>query len=115
MRDHQSQDCHVEPLQKPLDSTGLSEAMAACLDVQGMGYPRCATRVNNGLLKLDGVLFSQVVLEQGMALVLYDPRRTTSGDLVRAVATAGNDGRHFYFAQVVAQIPYKELDRGLHS
>ena len=97
------QDCHVEPIEKPLDHEALARAAVTYLTVSGMGCPRCAIRVNNSLLRLDGVLEANVFLEQGFAAVAYDPDRLKPGDLVQAVAEAGNDGRHHYQARVVTQ------------
>ncbi len=97
--------CHVEPLEKPIDPVALQSATAVFLMVQGMGCPRCAMRVRNGLLGLDGVLAAEIFLAEGLAVVAYDPTRVEGGDLVAAVAAAGNDGRHHYQAQVVGQAP----------
>lgn len=101
----QHDECHVEPLEKPLDEAALATAMAAYLAVGGMGCPRCALRVRNGLLSLEGVLLADVFLGQGLAAAAYDPRQVTPDDLVAAVAGAGNDGRHRYWAEVVAVMP----------
>lgn len=113
--------CHVEPLEKPLDEARLATAMAAYLAVRGMGCPRCALRVRNGLLRLEGVLLADVfpsassrqALEQGLAAAAYDPQRVNLDDLVNAVAGAGNpstgsghrDGRHRYWAEVLTVMP----------
>lgn len=104
----QHENCHVEPVEKTLDRQALAEAELAYLAVRGMGCPRCAMRVRNGLLSLDGVLLAEVILENGMAAVAFDPDRVRSADLVQAVAGAGNDGRHHYLAQVVQQGPAKQ-------
>ena len=74
--------------------------MAAYLSVGGMGCPRCATRVRNGLLALPGVILAEVFLERGLAAAAYDPVQVSPEDLVRAVAGAGSDGRHRYWAEV---------------
>jgi copper chaperone CopZ len=97
--------CHVEPLEKPVDPVVLQSATAVFLMVQGMGCPRCAMRVRNGLLGLEGVLMADVFLEEGMAVAAYDPARVETGDLIGAVAAAGGDGRHHYEAQVIGQAP----------
>ncbi len=94
--DHQN--CEVEPFEKPVKEEALSQAATAYLAVQGMGCPRCALRVRNGLLKLDGVFLAEVALERGTALVTYDPQRLGSAELLQAVSAAGDDGRHFYRA-----------------
>ena len=97
--------CHVEPVEKPLDEAALANASTVYLVVQGMGCPRCTMRVRNGLLGLDGVLAANVFLEEGMAVAAYDPARVETGDLIAAVATAGGDGRHHYQAQVIGRTP----------
>lgn len=97
MDDHEN--CHVEPVEKPLDQVALSKAQAAILTVSGMGCSRCALRVRNGLLSLDGVLVADVHLERGVAVVAFDPKRAGLDNLLTAVAAAGNDGRHNYQAQ----------------
>jgi copper chaperone CopZ len=55
----------------------------------------CVTRVNNGLLGLDGV-----VLEENLVLVAYDPEMVTPLDLIQVVADAGPD--HCYSARILA-------------
>ncbi len=97
--------CHVEPVEKPLDEAALANASTVNLVVQGMGCLRCAMRVRNGLLGLDGVLTADVFLEEGMAVAAYDPARVETGDLIAAVAAAGGDGRHHYQAQVIGRAP----------
>jgi copper chaperone CopZ len=97
--------CHVEPVEKPLDEAALANASTAYLKVQGMGCPRCAMRVRNGLLGLDGVLTAEIFLGEGLAAAAYDPARVTSSDLIAAVVSAGNDGRHYYQAQIISQAP----------
>ncbi len=106
MDEHEN--CHVDPLEKPLDREALATAKAAYLAVWGMGCPRCATRVRNGLLRLEGVLLAEVFLDRGVAAAAYDPNRVTPQDLLAAVAGAGNDGRHRYHAEVMAVVEASE-------
>lgn len=106
MNEHEN--CHVDPLEKPLDRAALAKATAAYVAVWGMGCPRCAMRVRNGLLSLEHVLFADVFLEKGLAIAAYDPEHVTADDLMMAVAMAGNDGRHNYQAKVVGQVPAAE-------
>ncbi|NOX61881.1 MAG: heavy-metal-associated domain-containing protein [Chloroflexi bacterium] len=102
MTEHTStSDCHVDLIEKPLDQQALERAQFALLFVQGMGCPTCARRVHNGLLALDGVLAVDVVLERGLAQVLYDPAQINPTALLPAVTNAGNDGRHHYTAQLL--------------
>lgn len=102
---NQQDECHVEEVVKPLDRDELADALMAYLAVWGMGCPRCALRVRNSLLRLDGVLLAVVDLEQCLAGVAYDPQRIDLDHLLQAVSAAGNDGRHNYEARLVAQIP----------
>jgi copper chaperone CopZ len=101
--------CHVEPLEKPVDYEALATAMVAYLAVAGMGCPRCAMRVRNGLLGLDKVFLTDVFLEKGLAAVVYDPEYITPDDLMIAVTAAGNDGRHHYRAKVVGEVPAAQV------
>lgn len=97
--------CQVDPLEKPLDRDALSTAMVAFLAVEGMGCPRCAMCVRNGLLDIDGVLLVEVQLEQGFAAAAFDPKRITYSDLVSAVVGAGYGGLHQYRAEFINQVP----------
>lgn len=102
---NEQHNCNVEPLEKPLDEGALSKSMVAYLSVAGMGCQRCAMRVRNGLLALDGVLLVEVQLERGIAAAAYDQDKVNTNDLLWAVAAAGNDGRHNYSARLINQIP----------
>ena len=93
--------CHVEPMQKETSIDDLQEAHIVGLAVQGMGCVNCATRVRNSLLALDGVVSADVDWERGLALVDYVPLKTNVDALLHAVAAAGNDGHHNYYAQVI--------------
>ena len=101
----EQEECHVEPVEKELDREKLATAQAAFLAVWGMGCPRCAMRVRNGLLNLEGVLFAEVFLEQGIAATAYDPQLVTPDDLVQAIFAAGDDGRHHYRAEMIQEMP----------
>ena len=103
MSEHET--CHVEPIDKPVDGAQLNHSMVAYLGVQGMGCPRCAIRVRNGLLMLDGVLRTSVFLEKGMAAVFYDPERLSPPELVWAVEQAGHSSAHRYEAWTLTVIP----------
>lgn len=103
--------CHVEPIEKPLDQDALSSAMAAYLAVSGMGCSNCAARVRNGLLSLEGVLLAEIHLEQGVAATAFDPQRVTVEDLIQAVTQSGNDGRHHYLAQLIEELPAEQALR----
>ena len=108
-QNEEHENCHVEPIEKTLDKNAITTAQAAFLSVHGMGCPRCATRVRNGLLLQEGVVFSDVILERGMAVVAYDPERVTPDHLIAAVANAGNDGRHNYQATLLQTVPASQV------
>ena len=92
-----SEDCHVEPVLKEVDPQRLERSVTAMLGVVGMGCPTCATRVRNGLLSWPAVLQVEIDLEHGLARIRYEPDQTSCGDLLKAVAAAGDD-RHAYRA-----------------
>jgi copper chaperone CopZ len=96
------ENCHVEPTVKPFDEAALAEAMVAYLAVSGMGCERCAMRVRNGLLNQEGVVLADVFLHEGVAAVTFDAARLHPDWLLEVVAGAGNDGRHRYWAEVIA-------------
>jgi len=106
MSEHEN--CHVDPVEKPLDENALAQAEAAFLGVSGMGCPNCAMRVRNGLLNLKGVLYADINLQSGVAAVAYDPQQVTTASLVTAVYESGNDGRHEYRAQLLKTMPANE-------
>lgn len=115
MNEHENCQVESEALEKPFDPGRLDQAAVAYLAVGGMGCPRCATRVRNGLLALGGTLLAEVFLQEGLAAVACDPERAGPEDLVGAVAGSGHDGRHRYRAQVLALRPAAEalvLERG---
>ena len=97
------QNCHVEPIQKTVLESVLRNADTILLAVSGMGCPNCAARVRNGLVSLDGVHHAEIYLEAGIVEVYFDGSKVTLEMLINAVAAAGNDGRHHYEAEIVAQ------------
>lgn len=106
MSEHEN--CHVGPLDKPVDQSAIASAQAAYLAVGGMGCERCATRVQNALLNLEGVIAAQVFLQEGMVAVAFDPACLGPEALVNAVAGAGNDGKHRYWAELMYVHPARE-------
>lgn len=102
--------CQVEQVDKPIDREAVYASTVAYLFVKGMGCPRCAQRVQNSLLKLDGVLLAQVNLEGSYAAAAYDPQRIQPVALLQAVANAGgNDGKHRYTADLIREAPANEV------
>jgi len=89
---HVHRDDLIYPLHHGIgvDHPALATAMAAYLAVAGMGCPRSATRVRNGLLSLDGILATRVFLEDGIAVAAYDPQCVGTDHLLAAVAAAQN-------------------------
>lgn len=107
MSEHEN--CYVEPVEKRSDKSALLMAEAAFLGVSGIGCPTCALRVRNGLLNLEGVLYADVYLQNGVATVAYDPQQVTTAGLVTAVYESGNDGRHEYRAHVLQTMPARDV------
>ena len=96
-----SDNCHVEPIQESALAHVLQSADRSLRSISGMGCPNCATRVRNGLLLLEGVHDAEVMLNMRMAEVYYDEKKVSAELLIKAVAGAGNDGRHNYLVQVI--------------
>ena len=93
--------CHVDPFQKDVNEQDLENAQVAYLVVEGMGCPRCAMRVQNGLNRLEGVFEATVLLENHTAEVFYDAQRVQVQDLINAVAMSGDNQKHRYRAQAL--------------
>jgi copper chaperone CopZ len=53
----------------------MAISMIAYMADYGIGCPRCAMRIRNGLLSLDGVLLAEVNLENRFAAAAIDPCR----------------------------------------
>ena len=97
------ENCYVEPIYKELTPADqLQKADKATLIVWGMGCPNCATRVRNSLLSLNGVFGVDVYLNMAVAEVSYDREKISPVTFAAAIASAGNDGRHEYRAQLIA-------------
>jgi copper chaperone CopZ len=93
-------DCHVERVE-PTTSHPERAVASARLLVEGMGCPRCAIRVQNALVRLDGVAAAYISLYPPLGTVRYDPERLSVDDLLNAVATAGQDSKHIYLARAL--------------
>ena len=94
--------CHVDPLEKPVDPEALDHSETTMLQVTGMGCQTCATRVRNSLLSRPGVVQAQIDLYDGLALVHYDAQQIELQGLLEAVGVAGGDSHHAYRASVVS-------------
>ena len=99
------QNCHVEPVNKTVLDGVLSTADHIHLMVAGMGCQNCAMRVRNSLVLVDGIHHVEMYLQMGLADVYYDSRKVTTEAMIKAVAAAGNDGRHHYEAQALSNLP----------
>lgn len=98
------ENCYVEPVYKNSASVvELQNADSALLAVWGMGCENCAARVRNSLLAMDGVFGVDVYLNMALAEVRYNGQKVSAEMLVEAVSRAGNDGRHEYLAQLIAE------------
>lgn len=97
--------CHVERVAGVSVGGAAAESKTATLVVSGMGCNTCVNRVYNALMLTNGVVQVEVSLEAALARVLFDAARIDVGDLVAAVAGAG-DGRHVYRAMPVTGAPW---------
>lgn len=93
--------CHVEPIQKAITPEEQSHVEMVRLGIWGMGCSNCANRVRNSLLSVNGVVYADVDHNSGVARVAYNPDLASADALLRAVARAGNDGRHEYGANIL--------------
>lgn len=94
--------CHVQPVEKPVTVQQIRDADRVLLAVGGMGCSNCALRVRNALIALEGVYRADVYLNLTLAEVYYDSRKVSITALQEAVYHAGNDSRHEYHALVIA-------------
>ena len=96
------ENCYVEPIYKTTSLDQFKNAEVATLAVSGMGCENCVTRVRNSLLQLEGVYGVDVFLNMALAEVRYESKKLSPDALVKAVSSAGNDGRHHYRAELIA-------------
>jgi copper chaperone CopZ len=66
-----------------------------------MGCHKCATRVRNSLLSLEGVYGVDLYLNIALVEVIFASTKVSPNRLIDAVAQAGNDGRPEYRAQLI--------------
>lgn len=92
--------CHIEPVKKTITPEELESTSLVMLTIQGMGCRNCATRVQNSLIQVKGVIDAEVYHTSGVAEVIYNPNLTTQDALVEAVTQAGGDGKHEYRAWI---------------
>lgn len=96
------ENCYVEPIYKTSSMDQIQKADTATLAVWGMGCENCVTRVRNSLLSLDGVYGVDVFLNMALAEVHYDSKKVLADELVNAVSSVGNDGRHNYRTELIS-------------
>ena len=82
------------PYVVPYLSAGNSErrflrTTTTTLDVQNMTCSSCVVTVRTSLTRLDGVKEASVTLEPPRAVVVYDPGRVSTDDLIEATTRAG--------------------------
>lgn len=92
--------CRLEPTSKAGSAQELATSKTAMLLIWGMGCPTCAMRVRNALLAMDGVLTVEIALDQGVALIRFDPDRVAAETLPDVLASV-QEGHHRYAARVL--------------
>jgi len=93
---------YEKPVQRAMVPFSSDTVKAACVRISGLGCNNCVTHVKNSLGRLDGVLLVEIALEDGLATMVYDPLITSPVDIIRAVESAAHDGKHRYWADVIA-------------
>ncbi|GAB4243601.1 MAG: heavy metal translocating P-type ATPase [Thermoleophilia bacterium] len=74
-----------------MSETATKKTATILLPVEGMTCAACATRVQKGLAKLEGVETANVNLAAEKAAVDYDPERVSPRDLIATVKDVGYD------------------------
>lgn len=97
------ENCYVEPVQKTITAEERQNIETALLTVWGMGCPNCEARIRNSLLSLTGVVNAHVDRIAGVAGVNFNSNMVTIEELITAVSSAGNDGRHEYNARLFSK------------
>ena len=95
-------ECHVELVEKEATAQEQANKMSTILAIWGMGCPRCAMRVHNGLISINGVVDAYVEHLAGMGWVVFNPDMVTPDMLLDAVAHAGDGSKHEYAAMILA-------------
>ena len=108
-------DCGVEPVTNNVNpkTIDFNKVTVAHLSIEGMGCEHCATRVRNSFLLMDGVLTARVDLDEGIAVVVYDPEKVTPHRLLSAVRESGRDGKHGYWPNLLSLSTAREAFPGL--
>jgi len=96
------ENCYVESIYKNSTTDQIRNGENALMRIWGMGCENCVTRVRNSLLSLEGVYGVDVFLNMALAEVRYDSKKVLADELVNAVSSAGNDGRHKYRAVLIS-------------
>lgn len=95
------ENCYVAPVLRIPTTEERQNTQITLLAVTGMGCPSCAMRVRNSLIALNGVVDAYVDHIAGVARVVFNPDLVKIEMLIGATASAGNDGRHKYSAQLL--------------
>ena len=80
--------CH-----SPIAAAHAAEEKKATLEIKGMTCASCAIAVKTALKKVDGFKSVEVAVQEGRAVVTYDPTRTDPEALVAAVTKLGYQSR----------------------
>lgn len=65
--------------------------MRITIKVDGMSCMHCVGAVENALAQVEGVSSTEVVLQDGIAIVEYDCEKVCAEDLINAVEEQGFD------------------------
>ncbi|MCZ7574358.1 MAG: heavy-metal-associated domain-containing protein [Ardenticatenaceae bacterium] len=89
--------------ERACDHRARPAALVGYLAVWGMECPRCARRVRDELLRLDGVLTARVFFEDALVMAVYDPHSLQASDLTTVIAAASNMYHYPFDVEVLDQ------------
>ncbi len=78
----------------------LSNVCTAYLNIRGMESPECVVRIYEALASIRGVIRVGIVLEKGIAAVVYHIEQVSTDALIKAIANIECAGREPYQADI---------------
>ncbi|GEM_PF-5100215 len=83
-----------------LRNMNSSNVCTAYLNIQGMESPGCVVRIYEALARIPGVIRVGIVLEKGIAAVVYHIEQVSTEALIKAIAGIDCAGRESYQADI---------------
>jgi copper chaperone CopZ len=92
------------PIDRAAPASPVTASRSASLAIEGMTCASCSVTVQVAVRRLDGIATVAVDVDQGRAVVTFDPTRVDAGRIAAAVTAAG------YSATVASE---EEINDGL--